>query len=432
MEFPGRCIARPRTGIDEAPEAPRGCEAPGTTPAPRATGKVSVSLLTGGADKPYAFGLGTSLIARTARLEVIGGDELDCPEFHQSPGAVFFNLRGDQRPDGSFVRKLCRVPVYYLRLIAYAATAKSRIFHILWNNKFQWFDRTALMLYYKALGKAVVLTAHNVNAGVRDGNDSRLNRFTLRCQYRLSDHIFVHTERMKQELIEGFGVYKDRVTVIPFGINNAVPNTDFTPQDARRRLGIDKGTRTILFFGNIAPYKGVEHLIAAFRQIRTRHRDSLLIIAGRPKGRERYWRTIEDGVRDEVRNGTILLRADYIPDNETEIYFKAADVLALPYTHIYQSGVLFLGYSFGIPAIATDVGSFAGDIVEGETGFLCKPSDSADLARAIDTYFDSDLYRRLDERREAIRNRAAERHSWDAVANMTCEVYSSLQPGPQL
>ena len=55
--------------------------------------------------------------------------------------------------------------MYYAKLIRYAATAKPKIFHILWNNKFELFDRTVLMLYYRLLGKRIVLTAHNVNAG---------------------------------------------------------------------------------------------------------------------------------------------------------------------------------------------------------------------------------------------------------------------------
>src|SRR5581483_3462133 len=103
------------------------------------------------------------------------------------------------------------------------ANAKPGIFHILWNNKFEFFDRTLLMLYYKLLRKKIVLTLHNINKGRRDSRDRRLNRLTLRFQYRLSDHIFVHTEKMKRELIEEFGEREDRVTVIPFGINNAVP-----------------------------------------------------------------------------------------------------------------------------------------------------------------------------------------------------------------
>ena len=75
-----------------------------------------------------------------------------------------------------------------------------------------------------------------------------------------------------------------------------------------------------------------------------------------------------------------MLRAEYIPDDETELYFKAADVLVLPYRHIYQSGVLFLGYSFGLPVLAADVGALKEEIVEGKTGFVFKPEDSVDLA----------------------------------------------------
>ena len=62
----------------------------------------------------------------------------------------------------------------------------------------------------------------------------------------------------------------------------------------------------------------------------------------------------------------------------------------------FQSGVLFLGYNFGLPVIASDVGSLREDIVEGKTGFVCKPRDPIDLAKEIERYFSSELYRRLD------------------------------------
>ena len=78
---------------------------------------------------------------------------LDCPEFHDKPGVNFLNLRGDQQPDANIAEKVLRILTYYAKLIRYAATAKPRIFHMLWNNKFEFFDRTLLMLYYKLLGK---------------------------------------------------------------------------------------------------------------------------------------------------------------------------------------------------------------------------------------------------------------------------------------
>jgi D-inositol-3-phosphate glycosyltransferase len=388
--------------------------------------EITVALLTGGADQPYAYGLGTALVSRELMLEVIGNDELDCPEFHDKPGVTFLNLRGEQRPDAGFGRKASRVLAYYVRLIRYAATAKPKIFHILWNNKFETFDRTLLMLYYKALGKRSILTVHNVNARRRDSNDTLLNRLTLRIQYRLADHLFVHTEQMKSELVAEFGGEASRITVIPFGINNAVPNTRLTPIEAQRRLGIPEGEKTILFFGNIAPYKGLEYLVDAYRQALARREDYRLIIAGRPKNCEEYWRPIRESLREHLETGRVLLRPDFIPDEETEVYFKAADVLVLPYKHIYQSGVLFLGHSFGLPVLAADVGSLKEDIVEGENGFVFKPEDPADLAKTIEKYFASDLYRNLNNRRQGIRDHATERHSWDVVGQMTMNVYATL------
>jgi D-inositol-3-phosphate glycosyltransferase len=388
--------------------------------------KIEVVLLTGGADKDYAFGLGTALMAKGAGMDLIGNDELDCPVFRGQLGVNFLNLRGDQRSDVSFLRKAFRVAGYYVRLILYATKAQPQIFHVLWNNKFEAFDRTLLTLYYKWLGKKIVLTAHNVNARIRDANDTALNRLTLRIQYRLADHIFVHTDKMKKELMDLAGLTADRITVIPFGMNNAIPNTNLTTEEARQRLGIRKGQKVLLFFGYIAPYKGVEYLIGAFRQVLARDERYRLIIAGRPKNCLKYWGPIRQGLRGDVEAGRVLLRTDYIPDDETEVYFKAADAFVLPYRHIYQSGVLFLGHGFGLPVLAADVGSLRDDIVEGQNGFIFRPEDPDDLARAIEGYFGSDLYASLDLQRQQIRASAEERHSWGLVAQLTMSVYARL------
>lgn len=388
--------------------------------------EIAVSVLTGGFDPPYAFGLGTALLAKGAEMDLVAGNELDCPEFRTPPRVNFLNLRGDHDPDVGLWRKVFRVVVYYFRLIRYAAIAKPRIFHILWNNKFEAFDRTLLMLYYRWLGKKTVFTAHNVNAGTRDSNDTALNRLTLRIQYRLADHIFVHTDKMKSELIQVSGVSANKITVIPFGINNAVPNTSLTSEEARHQLGIRKGQRVLLFFGHIAPYKGLEYLIAAFRQVFARDESYRLIIAGRPKNCPKYWAPIERSLRDDIEAGRVLLRADFIPDSETEVYFKAADIFVLPYRHVYQSGVLFLGHSFGLPVLAADVGSLRDEIVEGKTGFVFRPEDPDDLAAAIERYFSSELYAHLDERRPQIRDEAIQEHSWDQVADITVSVYGGL------
>jgi len=386
-----------------------------------------VALLTGGIDRPYAFGITVALGSRGVPVDVIAGTELDCEEIRRLPSVTFRNLHGDLRRVKGLAKKLLFHLSVYARLIGYSLAARPKIFHILWNYKFELFDRTVLMLYYKLLGKKIVLTAHNVNAATRDGNESAINRLSLKMQYRLTDHIFVHTDAMKAELVKQFSVRSDAVTTIPFGVNNSVPDTELTTAEARQRLGLRDGDKAILFFGRLRPYKGLHHLVDAFARLAAQDRSYRLIIAGEPKKDTfEYWNELCQTMDEQPWSEQVIREARYIRDEETELFFKAADVVVLPYTSIFQSGVLFLGYSFGLPVIATDVGSLGDDIVEGETGFTCRPSDVPDLEQAIRRYFASDLYRNLEQRRPAIRAFVASRNSWQAVSETTQKVYADL------
>jgi D-inositol-3-phosphate glycosyltransferase len=393
-----------------------------------ATSELEVGLLTGCQDRPYAFGLAMALISKGTQVDVVGSDEIDSPELHSTPKLRFLNFRGSQKQNANALEKLSKLLVYYAKLIRYAARSKPKILHILWNNKFEFFDRTILMLYYKARGKKVALTAHNVNQARRDAKDSLLNRITLKIQYRLCDHIFVHTQKMKSELCQDFGVSDKAVTVLRHPINDAFPDTELTPAEAKRRLGIADSDMTILFFGRIRPYKGLEYLLAAYHLLSADKRANYrLIVAGEPKkGSEEYLQEIRQTVERDFSQGQVILRIQFIPDDDMELYLKGADVLVLPYKEIFQSGVLFLAYSFGLPVVATDVGSFREEIVEGRTGFLCKPGDPAELARAIETYFASDLFKNLKVRRQELKEYANANHSWHAVAELTRTAYANM------
>lgn len=387
---------------------------------------VRVALLTAGRDHPYAYGMCTALMGRVPALDIIGANDLDSPQWKDQPSIRFLNMRGDLSTSADLLTKASRVLVYYIRLVLYTVTTRANVFHILWNNKFETFDRVPLVLWYKLFGKRTLLTVHNVNTRARDASDSWFNRWTLKMQYRLIEHLFVHTEKMKQELVASYDVASEKVTVIPFGMNNAVPHTNLTPEEARTKLGLGSAERVILFFGNIAPYKGLEFLIDAFEHVMKEEAEYRLVIAGNPKNCDGYWKPIQQKLVHHPNRDRILLRSEFIPDEETEVYFKSADILVLPYRHIYQSGVLSLGYSFGLPVIATDVGALREDIVEGRTGYVCKPEDSMDLARTIEQYFSSELFTSLKQRRSDIWRYAHERYSWNAVGQVIVSVYGKL------
>src|SRR2546429_3220951 len=103
-----------------------------------------ICLLTGGDDRPYALGMACALSGQGISVDFIGSDQLDSPELHRSPLIAFLNLRGDQNEDAPLLRKVARILAYYARLASYVPRSQARIFHLLWNNKFEHFDRVAL------------------------------------------------------------------------------------------------------------------------------------------------------------------------------------------------------------------------------------------------------------------------------------------------
>ena len=122
----------------------------------------------------------------------------------------------------------------------------------------------------------------------------------------------------------------------------------------------------------------------------------------------------------------MLFRLQFIPVDEVELYFAAADCLVLPYRRIYQSGVIFLAYRFGLPIIATDVGSFHEDIIDGVTGFICKPDDAENMAEKLRKYFDGNLFHQREQTRKRIIEFTEQKYSWSNIGRQTYEVYARV------
>lgn len=385
-----------------------------------------VCLLTGGGDTPYALGLLHALAAKGIQVDFIANDEMSRADIANHKNVNCLNLRGDQNPSVGRVAKIARVLRYYGRLFKYSFTSEAAVFHILWFNKFLVFDRTLLNIYYKCLGKKLVFTAHNIDETERDGGGNVLAKVSLKILYRLVDHVFVHTPKMKSELIGKFKIEEGRATVIPFGINNTTPQSGISRAEARAKVHLQAQDKVLLFFGLIAPYKGLEFLLDALDQLRKTDPTFKLIIAGQVKDCQPYWRHIEGIIEKLQLQANLIRRIEFVPDTDVEAIFMSADVLVLPYRFVYQSGVLFLSYSFGLPVIVTDVGSLRDEVEEGKTGMVCKPEDASDLARVIREYFEGDIYKNLNESMKYIRARGNDRYAWSRVCDATHVVYQAL------
>jgi len=388
---------------------------------------MKISLLTGGKDPHYVLGLLSGLSSKAIIIDLIGSYEMKDTDIVSKENVNFYKFLEQQKPYASIKEKTYRIFKYYFKLIKYTTITDSKLFHIQWFSKFVYFERIFLNIYYKLLGKKVVFTAHNINAAERDGNDTLINKLSLKFMYKIVDHLIVHTKEMKWQLIEEYYVRDSKVTVISFGINNLVPKSELTRIQAIKKLHLGDNEKIILFFGNIAPYKGLEYLILALVKIREKHCNFKLIIAGRiKKGCQSYWENIQKIIKKHNLKDYIIKRIEFIHDEEIEIYYKAADLMVLPYKYIFQSGIIFMSYSFGLPVIASDVGSLKEDVVEGKTGFICQPKNPEDLAKKINLYFKSDLYKNLETNRNKIIKYANEKYSWEKIGEKTHAVYKSF------
>lgn len=159
------------------------------------------------------------------------------------------------------------------------------------------------------------------------------------------------------------------------------------PEEARRRLGLAPDKKTLLFFGLIRDYKGLDLLIEAMNRLGDEYQ---LLIAGESYGSfARY----EAQIRQSKRADTIRVFNRYIPDEEVPLFFSAADVCVLPYKSATQSGITSIAYHFDIPLIATDTGGLKESIGTPGTGLIVPEASAPAIAAAIEAFYRTDRQR---------------------------------------
>jgi glycosyltransferase involved in cell wall biosynthesis len=326
----------------------------------------------------------------------------------------------------SIVLKLWNIIRFYHLQISYLLKKKSRIIHFQWLDRYKFIDRIVLPLASGVRGHKVVMTVHNVNTGKRDNHDTWFNRFSLKLLYNKCNHLIVHTEYSKHEMENDFQIPSSKISVIKHGMNTRVFKEGLTQAEARNRLQIGEKEKVVLFFGNIDYYKGLDILLESLAFMPAEFVENFrLVIAGKIKSDE-HIKLINGLLEKSPLKDKIIAHVKFINNKDVESYFMAADCVALPYRKIYQSGIIFMAYSFGLPVLASDVGNFKQDVPEGKSGFLVSDNSPIAWSRMIQRYFASELYHNLEASRQDIKTWADLNYSWDDIGAETRKVYESL------
>ncbi|MDY0342820.1 MAG: glycosyltransferase family 4 protein [Lentimicrobium sp.] len=324
------------------------------------------------------------------------------------------------------IKKAWNILRFYYLQVFYLLSRKPRIIHFQWLERHKIIDRIVIPLIAKVRGHKTVLTVHNVNAGKRDNRNTWFNTLTLRLLYKLCNQLIVHTEKSKEELQADFKLPGSKISVIKHGMNIRVNQAGLTREEARNILEINQEERVVLFFGNIDHYKGLDVLIESLNLLPLDFADNFrLIIAGKIKSSE-YKKLIDEIINRSRLKHRITSKMSFIHDKDVEAYFVASDCAALPYREIYQSGIIFMAYAFGLPVLVSDVGNFRQDVPDGKSGFIVSENSPQAWSLMIQRYFSSELCINLPESRDKIKTWAKSNYSWDEIGKETRKVYESM------
>jgi glycosyltransferase involved in cell wall biosynthesis len=277
--------------------------------------------------------------------------------------------------------------------------------------------------------RGLVLTQICHEFELRENDDGPFSALILRAYadiYRNFSAMFFHAKENCEKFLALFPfVQKEKTHIIPHG-NSSWLLTNFPQtydwESIRRRYKLQPDQPVVLFFGLLAPSKGIDDLIEAFALVR-QSCNAKLLVAGYPTKHINIDELNEKIAGLNLTNDVILdLR--YIPLEEIGALMGLATVAVYPYRSSTQSGALQVAYTFGRPVIAASVGGLPEAIEEGRSGFLIPPQSPPELANKIITLINNpDLTKSMGE---YARHLSETRFSWGSIAQQIIEVYNQL------
>ncbi len=364
----------------------------------------------------YDFGLCEGLWASGVRPHLYTSDKTDISAGHLFPVHLSFRKIFSNQPRwlrgvrylGAACKTLLdvsckRIPVVHCHFFAVG-------FAELW-----------MVLLARGLRKKVVVTVHDVEPFDERRSNPALARLTYACTH----HLIVHNETSKTLLTHRLGVSPHRVSVVPHGnFVKAFPVLS-SREAARLRLHWPEDKFILLFFGQLKRTKGLDLLLRALSRVVTGGNEAIeLVIAGKETDIPfaEYEKLIEELHLQR------FCRADirFIPNAEVPDFYRAADLIVLPYRRIYQSGVLIMAMSLKVPVLASDLPAMRELVQDSETGFLFRDGDIRDLARQI-TAIAADEKKRIAVAQTAFT--AVECSlSWQRIGQRMSAIYANLAP----
>lgn len=222
--------------------------------------------------------------------------------------------------------------------------------------------------FLKRKGCRVVLHLHNKGVSALAGHPGMDRKFR---DFFQGTRVILLSERLYPDIAR----YVDRadVRICPNGID---PVLETVP------VREDTGTPELLFMSNVLGSKGAGDLLDACR-ILSEHGIAFhcrfvgCISQGFPAS------SFEQMVRERGVVGKVSFSGPLYGDAKNEAC-RNADIFVHPTREDCFPLVILEAMSAGLPVVASEEGGIPDEVVDGETGLLCRKGDVADLARCLE------------------------------------------------
>lgn len=188
---------------------------------------------------------------------------------------------------------------------------------------------------------------------------------------------------------------------------------------ARQRIGVPIEGIYFLFFGFIRDYKGLDLLVEAMSDPRLKASGAKVIVAGEFYSNEEKYL---DLIKKHRVSDDIILKTEFIPDDQVAHFFNACDVVVQPYKDATQSGVTQIAYHFEKPMIVTNVGGLAEIVPHGKSGFVCEPNAKS-LAETLVNVLQPGVVSQLTEGTKEEKKR----FTWETMVESIFKLYHQVK-----
>jgi glycogen synthase len=284
-----------------------------------------------------------------------------------------------------------------------------------------WMVCDAAWALKKGLGIPMVATMHATEAGRMHGVHTDLQRFISQKEWRLtfeSWRVICNSLHMQKELSGLFGLPRDKMSVIPNGIDPEIFNFEFDPWQLRNQFAAPN-EKIVLYVGRMVLEKGVQCLLHSIPYINYQAPGTKFLLVGTG-----YYLDELKGMADRLGIGWNTRFLGYVSDYDLLRYYKIADVVCIPSFYEPFGIVALEGMAARVPVVTSDTGGLP-DFVENMANGITTYTDNVESLSwgLLQVLRNPELAERL---REEAYKRVCTIYNWNVIAERTLSVYEQV------